>query len=228
VVRGLVVAGVLLAAASLAAPSRTARHGLSPGLFRTPAVALLATAGWMVWSSRAGKRRAIEALLDRYRWSGDELVLDIGCGRGLATIAAAQRLCSGHVVGIDLWRSADLSGNTQPAADANAEIMGVTSRVSFKTADATALPFPDASFDVVVSMTVLHTLSAPSRAHAVREALRVLVPGGTLLIFDILYARSYAKMAAAGGAQHVWLSAPTLLWGVPGWSMRAAKAPLPG
>ncbi len=226
VVRGLIVAGVLLAAASLAIPLLGPRPNLSSSLFRTPAAALLATAGWMVWSSRVGKRRAIEALLDRHCWSGDELVLDIGCGRGLATIAAARRLCSGYVVGIDLWRNADLSGNSPVAAAANAEAMGVASRVSFKTADATALPFPDASFDVVVSMTVLHHLSAPLRAKAVREAMRVLGPGGSLLVFDILHARSYAAIAAAAGAQDVWLSGPTLLWALPGWSMRAEKAPV--
>ena len=181
----------------------------------------LRRAGWLVWQSHIGRRRAIEALLDRHSWCGDELVLDIGCGRGQATIAVARRLCSGHVVGVDLSHRIDPAGKSYLAA-ARAEAVGVASRVSFKRAVATALPFPDGSFDVVVSMAVPHTSSA-SRAQAVREALRVLSPGGTLLVFDILHARGYATMAEAAGAQHV--TAPILLCALPGWSVHAEKAP---
>jgi Methyltransferase domain len=86
------------------------------------------------------------------------------------------------------------------------------------------LPFADATFDVVVSMTVFHNVKpASERKKAVEEALRVLRPGGTLLIFDILYTPAYAAAAKSAGAQNVRLFDPALLWALPGWSLSAQK-----
>jgi SAM-dependent methyltransferase len=227
VLRGLAVGGAVLLIAAFVSYGLPRQLGLRPRLFWPPGVALLATAAWMVWSSRIGKRRKIRALLDRHAWRGDEIVLDIGCGRGLATISAAQRVPSGRGIGVDLWRSRDLSGNTPDAACANAAVAQVGSRVSFETGDAMQLPFADAMFDVVVSMTALHNIpSASGRARAIQEAFRVLRPGGTLLIFDIFYAPRYAATVKSMGARRVWLSNPALLWALPGWSMMAEKASL--
>jgi arsenite methyltransferase len=225
VVRGLAIGGMMLMVAALVVHGMRHKHGLHAGLFWQPGAALLATAAWMVWSSRIGKRRKVLALLCRRAWRGSEAVLDVGCGRGLATIAAAQRVPSGCVVGIDLWRGHDLSGNTPDAARANAEAAGVADRVTFRTGSATNLPFADSTFDVVVSMTVLHNIrSAAERRRAVEEMLRVLRPGGTLLIFDILHTPRYVKAARSAGAARTWLSKPSLLWALPGWSMVAEKA----
>ncbi len=224
VVRGLTISGVLLTVLALIAHSIPRKFGVHPNLFWPPAAALLATAGWMIWSSRIGKRRKVRALLDRHSWRGDQAVLDVGCGRGLATIAAAQRVPGGRVVGIDLWRNRDLAGNSPEAARANAQAAGVASRVSTETGDATELPFADATFDVVVSTTVLHNVpSAAGRSRAIKEAFRVLRPGGKLLIFDILHTPKYAAVAKSVGAQDVWLSSPAVLWALPGWSMAAQK-----
>jgi SAM-dependent methyltransferase len=225
VVRGLVVGGALLTIAAGVAHGLPRTFGIHSAQFLAPAVAFVMTAGWMIWSSRVGKRRKIRALLGRHDWRGDEVVLDIGCGRGLASIAAAELAPAGRVVGIDLWRSRDLSGNTPEAARANAQAAGVASRVSFETGDATELPFEAATFDVVVSMTVFHNIpSAAGRRQAINEALRVLRPGGTLLVFDILHTREYAVAARSAGAGRVWLSWPAVLWALPGWSMVAEKA----
>jgi len=225
VVRGLVIGGAVLMVLAFASHSIPPKLGIHPRLFWPPAAAMFATAAWMIWSSRVGKQRRIQTLLDRHIWRGNETVLDVGCGRGLATIAAAERVPAGRVVGIDLWRSSDLSSNTADAVRANAEAAGVGSRISFETGDATALPFADATFDVVVSTTVLHNIpSVDGRSRAVKEALRVLRPGGTLLIFDIFHTRRYAAVAKSAGARDVWLSSPTVLWALPGWSMMAKKA----
>lgn len=225
VVRGLAIAGALLTGAAFGAHYIPHKIGILPSLFWPPATALLATAMWMIWSSRVGKHRKVHTLLDRHAWRGDEVVLDVGCGRGLATIAAAQRVPSGRVVGIDMWRSSDLSGNTPEAAQSNAKAAGVASRVSFETGDVTELPFTDDTFDVVVSMTVFHNIeSGACRCRAIKEAFRVLRPGGTLLIFDILHTPRYAAVAKSAGARCVWLSSPTVLWALPGWSMTAEKA----
>jgi arsenite methyltransferase len=226
VVRGLLIAGGVLAATALI-DHLTIHGGLAhPVSLIAPAITMLATAMWMIWSSRFLKQRKVTKLLGHHAWRGDEVVLDIGCGRGLATIEAARRLHSGHVIGIDQWRIGDLSGNSPEAARANAHEAGVAGKISFETGDATSLPFEDAAFDVVVSMTVLHNIKpASERRRAVGEALRVLRPGGTLLIFDILYTPAYAAAAKSAGAQTVRLSFPAFLWALPGWSLTAQKAP---
>ena len=61
-------------------------------------------------------------------------------------------------------------------------------RVDAKQADATRLPFPDESFDAVVSFIMLHHVIEWEKAFA--EAVRVLRPGGRLLGFDLLDSRS--------------------------------------
>jgi ubiquinone/menaquinone biosynthesis C-methylase UbiE len=61
----------------------------------------------------------------------------------------------------------------------NAVAEGVADRVEVKTGDITRLPFPDASFDAVISMTVLHNIpSRAARDAALAEFARVLKPGG--------------------------------------------------
>jgi arsenite methyltransferase len=224
VVRGLWLGGVILMAGALIGHFLDVRFPLRPRGCLITGGFMLVTAGWMVWSSRVGKQRLVKTLLDRHAWHGDEAVLDIGCGRGLATIEAARRVRSGHVIGLDRWRMSDLSGNTPEAARSNAEAAGVGGQVSVETGEATKLPFADASFDVVVSMTVFHNIkTASGREMAVEEALRVLRPGGTLLIFDILYTPAYAVTARNAGAQLVALSWPIFLWALPGWSLSARK-----
>lgn len=225
-----VVLGLVIVGCSCALGGGTARliglgqPILSQVLFR-PALSLLVTAAWMIWSSRVGKLRETARLLNLYAWRGDEIVLDVGCGRGLATIEAARRVGFGHIVGLDLWRSRDLSGNSPKAARANARAAGVAARVSLVTGEATRLPFDDVTFDVVVSTSTFHNISPSSaRRRAIEEALRVLRPGGTLLIFDILYTPSYATAAKIGGTRNVRLSAPSMLWALPGWSMVIKKA----
>src|ERR1700732_837604 len=63
----------------------------------------LINANGMFWSSKVGKLRARERLLETIPWRGDEVVLDVGCGRGLMLIGAAHRLTSGKAVGVDIW-----------------------------------------------------------------------------------------------------------------------------
>jgi len=62
-------------------------------------------------------------------------------------------------------------------------------RVELHTADMTALPFPDASFDVVTRALAIHNIpTADGRRRAVDEAMRVLRPGGHLLPTDFRHA----------------------------------------
>jgi SAM-dependent methyltransferase len=164
----------------------------------------LAMGTWMVWTSKVGKVRERERLLDRVSWSGDERVLDVGCGRGLMLVGAAKRLTTGRATGVDIWQAEDLSGNRPDATLENARREGVADRVEVKTADMRELPFPDGSFDVVVSNAAIHNLyAAPERARAIREIARVLKPGGRAVIDDIRHGREYASGFAAAGCARV-------------------------
>jgi arsenite methyltransferase len=149
---------------------------------------------WMLWSSKVGKFRRRERLLDHLEWTGAERVLDVGCGRGSMLIGAAKRLTTGKASGIDLWQAEDLSGNRPEATLENAALEGVADRVDVQTADMRQIPFPDGSFDVVVSCAAIHNLyAAKDRAQAIGEIVRVLKPGGRALIDDIRHGRQYAS-----------------------------------
>jgi ubiquinone/menaquinone biosynthesis C-methylase UbiE len=164
----------------------------------------LAQAGLMLRSSRVGKLRERDRLLDGLPWRGDERVLDVGCGRGLLLIGAARRLSTGRAVGLDLWRTRDQAGNDPAATMANARAEGVAERVRLCHGDARRLPFGDRTFDAVVSSLALHNLrGAGGRAAAVGEIARVLKPGGRVAILDVGRTGQYATALAAAGLEAV-------------------------
>jgi SAM-dependent methyltransferase len=176
----------------------SARWALVPG------VILLAEAVLMIRSSRSGKLRMRDRVLDAIPWRGDEAVLDVGCGRGLMLIGAAKRLPKGMAHGVDVWKWVDQSGNARAATARNARAEGVSEHVSIHDADARELPFPDRSFDVIVSSFALHNIHPrQQRARALQEIVRVLRPGGRIAIVDIRSTRQYARIFAASGLRSV-------------------------
>ena len=152
-----------------------------------------AMALWMIYDSKIGKIRERDTYLDKINWNGHERVLDVGCGLVLFLAGAAKRLSTGRAVGIDKWQQEDLSGNNAAGTLRNAMIEGVADKVEVHTGDARKLPFPDASFDVVLSSMALHNIyNAGERQTAVREIARVLAPGGRVLIVDVRHTSKYA------------------------------------
>jgi SAM-dependent methyltransferase len=179
-------------------------------LLAVPATVLVAEAGLMVWGSRAGKPRFLARVLDAIPWRGDEQVLDVGCGRGVMLIAAARRLSTGTAHGVDIWNNVDQSGNSRAATERNARAEGVADRVAVHDGDARKLPFPDRSFDVIVSSLALHNIHpAKERAVALREIARVLRPGGRVAIVDVRSTRQYAHVLAECGLRDVTCSGLT-------------------
>jgi ubiquinone/menaquinone biosynthesis C-methylase UbiE len=176
---------------------------------------LLATTGVYLHTTLRGKLRVWERELDRIGLQGDEQLLDMGCGRGAVLIAAARRLPEGRVVGADLW-SKDQSGNRPEATLANAAAAGVADRVKVQTADMAALPFADSSFDVVTSAMAIHNIRSPERRlRAIDEAVRVLRPGGQLVLADPWpMARKYAAHLGYGTLRPLgpayWYGGPLL------------------
>lgn len=168
-------------------------------VFVVAGLGFLAMALYMRQASLAGKLQMRDRLLDRIQWTGDEKVLDVGCGRGLLAIGAAKRLKKGRVTGIDIWSAEDLSGNTLEAANANAKAEGVADKVKIENGDARKLTYGDKSFDVVVSSLVLHNIAdGEERSFALSEMLRVLKPGGHIAIFDIRSGEYAAALREAG------------------------------
>jgi len=187
---------------------------------------LLLTVVSYAFTTRVGKFAVWARILGELGLRGDEDLLDLGCGRGAVLLAAAKLLPEGHAVGIDLWR-ADQTGNSPEATRRNAELEGVSARVTVHTGDITSLPFTDRSFDVVVSSFVIHNIpTAAGREAAIDEAARVLRPGGRILIVDLAHTNAYrARLSSLGLADarrrnlgwRVW-------WGGPWFPSRLVTA----
>jgi len=101
-------------------------------------------------------------------------VLDLGCGDGLLTSTLAER--GAWAVGIDADRAVLEVANRHLVSGARARPRFIEGRLE-------ELPFPAATFDVVVVVTVLCLV--PDRTTAIREAARVLRPGGRLIIGEL-------------------------------------------
>jgi ubiquinone/menaquinone biosynthesis C-methylase UbiE len=188
-------------------------------IFVGPGVGFTFAASMMLWSSLFGKFRSRDSLLNAVPWRGDEQVLDVGCGHGLMLIGAAKRLTTGRATGIDIWQDVDQANNSAAATLHNAELEGVS--VDVQNGDARQIPFPDASFDVVVSSLALHNIyDRKERESALGEIARVLKPGGHAAILDIRHA--YAPFFESHGFTIVkkWM---TLLFATPTRSFVARK-----
>ncbi len=111
----------------------------------------------------------------------DDLILDAGCGAGRTTIALRRVLRNGRVVAVDRFDAEYIDGGGRDLIVRNLAAADMTERVRIEAADLTRLPFEDATFDGAVSANVFDHLGA-NKALALREAFRVLKPGGRFLI----------------------------------------------
>lgn len=172
------------------------------GLWSPIALVLLVPAlgaGWAAFvmlrirrqlSSRGGgwERRIHERAIERLALPRDSRasVLDIGCGDASLLVALLEHAPAVTATGIDYW------GANWDYAKAACEqrLARLNLRATFRRMDAARLDFPDASFDAVVSVMCFHEVKAPRGAKlrgpllAVREALRVLKPGGRFVLID--------------------------------------------
>jgi len=170
----------------------------------------LGMCAYMLWGSLVVKVRGRDAILGLITWTGSEQVLDVGCGRGLLLVGAAHRLTTGKAVGIDLWLQQDQSFNQQTAPLENARRERVADRVTVQTGDMRQLPFPGSTFDVVVSSWAVHNLDRKAhRDKALQEMLRVLKPGGSILLNDIVYRDEYRQELTRLGLADVRVVVPS-------------------
>ena len=117
-------------------------------------------------------------------------VLDIGSGNGILAIRLAQAYPTAQVTGVDYWgKNWEYS---KSVCDENARLAGVEEQVRFQKGDAAALDMPDSSFDAVVSNLTFHEVkTVPQKRELVKEALRVLRPGGRFAFLDMFYDSKY-------------------------------------
>jgi SAM-dependent methyltransferase len=114
-----------------------------------------------------------------------ERVLDVGSGAGTDSLVAAQMVGpEGRVTGIDM------TPEMLAKARASASQMGA-SHVEFVEGEIESLPFPDGSFDVVISNGVIDLV--PDKDAVFSEIARVLVPGGRVQIADVTIQRPVSE-----------------------------------
>ncbi len=175
--------------------------------FLYPAVAILL-------GSLFFKFKVRDELLNQIPWKGDEVVLDVGCGRGLLLIGAAKKLKTGKVIGIDIWSAHDQTNNKQEATIANAKNEGVSDKVEIITDDMRSMPFENSYFDVALSSWAIHNIPDKNeREKALKEIIRVLKPNGYLGIADIQCSQEYYDFFQQKGLSNLQLVGPRYTFG---------------
>ncbi|HYV84540.1 MAG TPA: methyltransferase domain-containing protein [Patescibacteria group bacterium] len=140
-------------------------------------------------------------LAGRLRASDGARVLELACGTGIVTRRLRERMpASARLVATDL---------NEPMLEIARRRLAGAAGVEWRQADACELPFPPASFDAVVCQFGL--MFVPDKAAAVREARRVLVPGGQFLFntWDSIDRNPFARIAVATLREMVPIDPPT-------------------
>jgi len=124
-----------------------------------------------------GGRKATAHAVQKMSLSRDQHVLDVGCGiGGAARYIAARSGCA--VTGIDL------TPEYISVARTLTDMTGLSDRILFEVSNALAMPFGDASFDAAITLHV--AMNIRERSALYREVARVLKPGATFCLFDVM------------------------------------------
>lgn len=155
----------------------------------------LAFAVYLCWARRAFspkggdlQNKVPDLLVSRISWDGKGKALDIGCGSGALTVRVAKLFPEAEVTGVDQWGGGWSYGRAQ--CESNARKEGAADRTVFVEGSARRLPFPDGSFDLVVSNLTFHEVrGSTKKTELIREALRVLRRGGVFVFQDLFQIR---------------------------------------
>lgn len=124
---------------------------------------------------RSWRRRALKRIITPDRAQN---IMDLACGTGDFSIAIAEAMPEGsHVTGVDL------SEGMLAVMRRKVDEAGLSDRISIQTGEGENLAFPDDTFDVVTIAFGIRNFE--NREQGLREALRVLKPGGSIVILEL-------------------------------------------
>ncbi|URZ07440.1 2-methoxy-6-polyprenyl-1,4-benzoquinol methylase, mitochondrial [Clostridium felsineum] len=150
---------------------------------------------YMVYGSKIGKYKMREKIIKRLQINGEEIVLDVGCGRGLMLNGVAGKLKSGKAYDIDIWSAKDQSQNSYDETIKNAKIEGTEDKIQVVNADMRKIPFKNKYFDIIVSSLAIHNLkNNEERKKALLEISRVAKKGCRVAILDIAHVKYYESI----------------------------------
>lgn len=120
-------------------------------------------------------------------------ILDIGCGNGVLAVRLAQHFGGVEVTGVDYW--GEEWEYSKGVCEKNARTGHVEERVHFQKGDAAGLEFAGDTYDGATSNLTFHEVkSVADKRKVVREALRVVKPGGAFAVIDNFYeTKHYGK-----------------------------------
>ena len=181
------------------------RHGTAGKTSAKETKGLIGSGGWRydlmesfldTWLFRGQVRQLRQRTAALARIQSGDAVLDVGCGTGTLALEAARRVGrAGRVAGVD--------PGAEQIARARAKAARRHVSIEFQTGVIEQLPFPDQTFDVVLSTLMMHHLPNPLKRQGLAEIARVLKPGGRLVIADFTRKQDRAGRAArfhAGGS----------------------------
>ena len=148
-------------------------------------------ARWLFSDEGGGvQRKILQLVMDRVNWDGGGQAVDIGCGGGRLAILLAKKYSGARVTGVDYFGGSWGYGAGQ--CERNAQAEGVAGHTAFRQASASALPYEDGAFDLAVSNLVFHEVKdSADKRDVIKEALRVVKPGGWFVFQDLLKLKPY-------------------------------------
>lgn len=139
--------------------------------------------------------RTITTALEMLQLNGTERILDVACGTGELERRILEHHPQQPIWGIDLTEEMLVAAREKLAGFPN---------IQLERADSRYLPFPDAHFDIVVTLSAFHYMREPQRV--VNEFARVVRPGGRVVVLDwcrdFLFAQLYHLMRKVFFPQH--------------------------
>ncbi len=147
-------------------------------------VVFWALSAWAILQVGLGVDRRAELPTPNFLAKGSGRVLDLGAGTGRSALMVLEARPQATVVALDQFGPSFEMHFGKSAGNlllANAKAAGVDSRVAIEKADMRKIPFADASFDGIVSAYAIDHLGRRGAEETLREAYRVLKPGGEFL-----------------------------------------------